>query len=114
MSRRNAFLARQEATQQAYIEASERVTRQLMVDSMMIVLNRDFGFGFDRIKKLVDALTETYDQYHDALDGGVEADYVQEKLDAAIRAIMQGKEEFCPFRERYPEIKAITYKPRKQ
>lgn len=103
------FLARQRAERQAYIEASERVTRQLMVDCMMLVLNDEFGFGYDRIKRVMNAMEEKYNLYHDALDGGPEADYFQEKLDEAISRIMRDREKFYPFRERYPEIKEITY-----
>lgn len=106
---KNDFLARRRAEKQAYIQASERVTRQLMADCMMVVLNEEFGFGYDRIKRMMDAMQEKYDLCHAALDGGPEADYMQEKLDTAIRRIMKDRETFYPFRERYPEIKEITY-----
>jgi len=106
---KNAFLEKQRVIQQEYIRVSERVTRQLMVDCMMVVLNEEFGFGYDRIKRVVDTLVVRYDQYHDALDGGPEADYVQEKLDEAISRIMKDRERFYTFRERYPDIKTITY-----
>lgn len=106
---KNDFLARQRAERQAYMQASERVTRQLMADCMMLVLNDEFGFGYDRIKRVMNAMQEKYNLYHDALDGGPEADYFQEKLDAAIRRIMKDRETFYPFKERYPEIKEITY-----
>ena len=109
MGGKNAFLAKQRAERQAYIQASERVTRQLMADCMMLVLNEDFGFGYDRIRRMMDAVIAKYDLFHDALDGGPEADYMQEKLDDAIRRIMKDRETFYPFRERYPEIKEITY-----
>lgn len=109
MKCKNAYLEKQRATQQEYIRVSERVTRQLMVDCMMVVLNEEFGFGYDRIRRVVDALIVRYDQYHDALDGGPEADYLQEKLDEAISRIMKDRERFYTFRERYPDIKAISY-----
>ena len=106
---KSGFLARQRAERQAYIQASERVTRQFMADCMMVVLNDEFGFGYDRIKRAMNAMQEKYNLYHDALDGGPEADYVQEKLDAAIRRIMKGRGTFYPFKERYPEIKEINH-----
>lgn len=106
---KNAFLAKQAAVRQAYVEASENITRQMMVDSMIVVLNEEFGFGYDRIKRTMDALIQRYDAYHAALEGGPEADYTQEKIDAALRRIVRDREPFHPFAERYPEIKAITY-----
>lgn len=106
---KNAFLAKQKATQQAYIEASERVTRQLMADCVILELNEEFGFGYDRIRRVLDGVAEKYNHFHDALDGGPEADYVQEKLDEAMRRIVKDREPFIPFRERYPDIREFTY-----
>jgi len=110
MSRKekNAYLARQKAIRQAYVRASERVTQQLMVDCMILTLNEEFGFGYDRSRRAVDGLTKRYLHYYDALDGGPEADYAQEKLDDALRRVIKDQEPFHPFRERYPDIKEIT------
>lgn len=109
MRGKNAYLTKQEAVKQAFAQVGERVGQQLMSDCMMLTLNEEFGFGYDRIKRAFVSVMKKYNQYHDALDGGPEADYVQERLDAAIRRIMKDRERFCPFEERYPDIKKTTY-----
>lgn len=46
----------------------------------------------------------TYNQFHDALDGGTEADYWQEKLDRLLLDLLRDHQALIPFGERYPEI----------
>ena len=50
---------------------------------------------------------------HDALDGGTEADYWQEKLDRLLLDLLRDHQALIPFGERYPEIREITYGPRR-
>lgn len=111
--KKSGFLAQQEAIRQSYMQAAERITQQLMLDTLQITLNEEFGFGYDRIKKLTDAWGKTYNTFHDALNGGPEADYYQEKLDGLLRELLKDRQPLIPFRERYPEIKEITYGRRK-
>lgn len=111
--KQSGYLAKERALRQAFMQAAERVTQQLMLDTIQVTLHEKFGFGYDRIKKLTDAWGKCYTMYHDALDGGPEADYWQEKLDSALRDVMKDRQELIPFRDRYPEIKEITYGKRK-
>lgn len=113
MAKNNSYLAKIQNEKAVLMQVTERITRQLMLDCTQIVLNREFGFGYDRLKKLADLLMEAYDQYHDAADGGVEADYWQEKLDRALLDIIQDKQPLIPFKQRYPEIKEIRYDKRR-
>ena len=53
--KQSGFMEKQLAIRQALIQASERVTQQLMLDTLQVAIHNEFGFGYDRIKKLTDA-----------------------------------------------------------
>ena len=76
-------------------------------------VKRECMAPYDRIKRLTDAWSACYNQFHDALDGGVEADYWQEKLDSLLRDVLKDHQPLIPFRERYPEIREVSYGGRK-
>lgn len=105
----NAYLQRQEIAKKIYAEKNVRVEKQMMLDTLEIALNQEFGFGYDRIKRLVDAWTELYDHYHLALEGEMESDVTQEHLDRALKAIVGDRQEFYTFAERYQDIKQCKY-----
>ena len=95
---------------QALIESTERVTQQLMMDTLQITLH-EFGWGYDRIMKLTKAWADAYNHYHDTLDvKNVEADVLRVHLDRELTDILKGHQDLIPFEERYPEIKEIAYK----
>lgn len=100
--KQSAYLIQQRETRRRLVQAAERVT-----------LHQEFGFGYDRIKRLTDAWSKTYAQFHDDLDGGTEADCWQEKLDRLLLDLLRDHQALIPFRERYPEIREITYGPRR-
>ena len=94
---------------QALIEATERVTQQLMMDTLQITLH-EFGWGYDRIMKLTKAWSDAYNHYHDTLDvKNVEADVLRVHLDRELADILKGRQDLIPFEDRYPEIKEIVY-----
>ena len=111
--KQSAYLIQQRETRRRLVQAAERVTQQLMLDTLQVTLHQEFGFGYDRIKRLTDAWSKTYNQFHDALDGGTEADYWQEKLDRLLMDLLRDHQALIPFGERYPEIREITYGPRR-
>ena len=94
-------------------ERSFGVIGQFWETYLQVTLHQEFGFGYDRIKRLTDAWSQTYNQFHDALDGGTEADYWQEKLDRLLLDLLRDHQALIPFGERYPEIREITYGPRR-
>lgn len=53
--KKSGYLARERIVRQEYMSATERVTQQLMLDTLQVTLHREFGFGYDRIKRLTDA-----------------------------------------------------------
>ena len=112
--KQSGFMAKQLAMRQALIEASERVTQQLMMDTLQIVLHNELGFGYDRIMRITEAWGSEYNHYHDALSiKHVEADVLRVHLDRELADILKGHQDLIPFEARYPEIREITYGSKK-
>lgn len=108
--KQSGFMEKQLAMRQALMDATERVTQQLMMDTLQITLH-EFGWGYDRIMKLTKAWADAYNHYHDTLDvKNVEADVLRVHLDRELTDILKGNQDLIPFEERYPEIKEIAYK----
>lgn len=113
----NAYLKRQTAIHQKYLDIGEEMGMQKMWDYVQIVLRdpdimgKDV-FGAERLKKIFEGLKEVSSYYHTAFTDDKEADWYQEKMDSQLREVW-GKE-LSPFFERYPYIKQLGYdKPRK-
>ena len=107
--KQSGYMAKQLAMRQALIDATERVTQQLMMDTLQITLH-EFGWGYDRIMKLTKAWADAYNHYHDTLDlKNVEADVLRVHLDRELADILKGHQDLIPFEDRYPEIKEIVY-----
>jgi hypothetical protein len=93
------------------------IVGQYDADTIIIALAEEFGFGYDRIMRLLRRWTEVRDTYEGALSPqkDPEGDVKQEHLDARIRAIMAkaGKEaDFLSFAKRYPAIDDVDYNGR--
>lgn len=58
--KQSAYLIQQRETRRRLVQAAERVTQQLMLDTLQVTLHQEFGFGYDRIKRLTDAWGQTY------------------------------------------------------
>lgn len=52
MSKQSGFMAKQLAIRQALIDDTERVTCELMSETLWLTLHEEFGWGYDRIAKL--------------------------------------------------------------
>ena len=117
MGGNNAYLRKQQAVNQGFLDLGEQIATQKMWDYIQIVLRdpKVMGkdtFGPKRLAKIYTALKEMKDEYHTAFTSDKEADYYQEKLDSQLREIW--KDKTLPFYERYPDIKKIKYdKPKK-
>ena len=108
--KQSGFMAKQLAMRQALIDATERVTQQLMMDTLQIVLHNELGFGYDRIMRITKAWGSEYNHYHDVFNvKHAEADVLRVHLDRELADILKGRQELIPFEDRYPEIKEITY-----
>ena len=109
--KQSGYMAKQLAMRQAIIDATERVTQQLMMDTLQIVLHNELGFGYDRIMRITKAWGSEYNHYHDVFNvKHAEADVLRVHLDRELADILKGHQDLIPFEERYPEIKEITYK----
>ena len=89
MAKKNAFLAKQTALQNAYFEAGLRCGRQQIIDMVSLVL-RDSSimgkdvFGKDRLLKIVKGVGDYIDKYQPAWEKNDETDYYRAKLDDAL------------------------------
>ena len=109
---KNDFLRKQRARDEAVFEAGERIGMQRMWDAVQLalrnpeVMSKD-TFGRQRLEKFYAGIKGEIEQYHKAFTKDVEADYLQEKLDAALGEIWG--EDLTPFHERYSELKQYGY-----
>ena len=112
--KQSGYMAKQLAMRQALIDATERVTQQLMMDTLQIVLHNELGFGYDRIMRITKAWGCEYNHYHDVFNvKHAEADVLRVHLDRELADILKGHQNLIPFEERYPETKEITYGSKK-
>ena len=108
--KQSGFMAKQLAMRQALIDATERVTQQLMMATLQIVLHNELGFGYDRIMRITKAWGSEYNHYHDVFNvKHAEADVLRVHLDRELADILKGHQDLITFEERYPEIKEIAY-----
>ena len=114
MAKKSGLIQRQRASEDAMYNAGNRVGLQKMTDFFIIALNDPdvMGkgvLGYDRLRKLLDAVEVLQEKYKDAFDPRKkEADVAQDKIDERIKKIV-GDRPFMPFEERYPELKKCKY-----
>lgn len=114
MAKKNDYLARQKNKEKVLQEATRQTYVQYMTDLIMLTLNdpevmgKD-AFGYVRLKKVLEAMSQNYDRYFDALTLNPEADYARVKMDEALRRICGDAEDFLPFEKRYDWLPEITY-----
>lgn len=107
MAKGNAYLNKLAERDKEMLHACSNIFKQYMFDCIAITLNESFGFGADRLKEVNERLTETCDTYQQALMVDTESDYYRSKLDEKLKQILNGKMEFYPFEERYPNMRRI-------
>lgn len=106
---KSGMLERLKAEKSALVETSSRIEKQFMLDTLQMTMRREFGWGYDRIKRLTDAWGDVYNDAHLALEGKMESDIAQEHIDRELRAIVGENQAFYSFSERYPEIRQLNY-----
>lgn len=100
----NGYIKRRDARVNVYREAEQDTTVQFMTDMLMLTLNdpdvmgKDV-FGKKRLAKVIKAWGEKWDLFHGALELGEDREYIQAKLDEALRRIIG--DALIPFPERY-------------
>lgn len=111
MAKKSGYLQKQALIQRVYIEAAEAVMKQFMVDTLQIAINDEFGFGPERLERLVKKWGEVYSKYYPCLNASSssEADYQREKLDEELRGLLPEGFDWLDFETRYPDLKRIKY-----
>lgn len=108
MAKKSGYLQRQQAALDVMQDISIRQGQQWALDCLLIALHRQ-GWGFDRIKRLLDATDDIAKYYSPALHPCMEQDVFIARMDDELRDIVKGKQEFYDFSARYPEIKIAGY-----
>ena len=87
----------------ALCEAQRRFTIQQCADMMLIAAHEAFGFGPERLRRLMETYQTVFDEYADmALEDGQtdkDIEYTKGKLDRALKSICG--DWFVPWEERY-------------
>lgn len=110
MNGKNAWIEKQKAVKNTVMHSAENLTKQYMLDTLCIAIHESEGWGYNRIKRLLNAWMETQEEYRLALNpSNNEADVAQEHLDRMLIQIINGKQDLIPFAKRYPELKGIKY-----
>lgn len=111
MANKNAFIAEQRRKMLAAANEGMRHGEQYTVDCVQIALHERFGWGYDRIKKLIDAVIEISDYYAPSMQrSNIEQPIYQERMDNALLAFIGDRQPFAPFAERYQLITEQSYK----
>lgn len=103
MAKQNAFLAKMEAMAEARCRAERRFTLQQCADMLLIAANEEFGFGPDRLRRLLTAYQTAWNEYASMViedsDSDRSIEYTRAKTDEKLRQICG--EWFQPWEERY-------------
>lgn len=102
----SAYLQRLAAAKQEYARVGEQFGEQLSIDLMQIALHRQ-GWGYERIKRLIDDMNGLSKYYDAAFHKNPEQEVWQARMDAEILDIIKGQTRFYTFEERYPAINTI-------
>ena len=104
----NDYAKRLERMKRDLLNRGMLVGEQYAIDCTMIALHR-LGWGYDRIKRLFDLVTELSDYYAETLHLGMEQDVMQERMDRELRGIVKDRQEFADFSARYPDVQTLGY-----
>lgn len=111
----SGLLNRQQDAYDRKLSAMQNTLHQYMIDTLMICLHEDFGYGFDRCIRVVDKWVETFRAYWPAMELQDESDVFQVRMDTVLAEILAAhKDKFAPFPERYPYIKQLGYEPKRK
>ena len=114
MSKQSGFLVKQAAIQQKMIDDAQRITCELMAETLQITLHEEFGWGYDRLVKLDLLWRENYKHFLGAMNyKNPDADVLQVHLDRRLADVNKNRQPIDPFERRYQEIKPVTYNRKK-
>ena len=100
MAPKSGYLRAIEKAREEGFMTGQHFTRQLCMDQAAIVLNREFGFGADRLQRFNAAMVEMYGTYATIWNSdSKDVEYSKAAMDAALKQIYGDK--FQPWEERY-------------
>lgn len=108
----NNYIAKRDADREKFFVAGCDLTAQQMFDMMCLalhdpeVMGKYRTIGAEQLKRIHDGMYKYEKMYHEAWTFTQESDYLQDKLDAALREIFG---EVVPFNERYPYQREWNY-----
>lgn len=113
MAKKNAFLEKQRAENQAYFNAGLQMGRQQILDMMSLTLNdpkyvKKDVFGGGRLNTVVIGIGEYIDLFQKAWERHDETDYYRAKLDDRLAEIY-GESLHDTFNERYEFCTEYNY-----
>lgn len=100
MAKNRSYLDRiQKAKKQGFL-MGQHFTRQLCMDQAGIILNREFGFGADRLERFNAGMIEMYAEFADVWNSDTnDVEYSKATMDRALKRIWGDR--FVPWKERY-------------
>lgn len=110
----NGYLQKQQAAIELALRAGTITGRQQVIDMLVLALNdpkimANDPFGEKRILRVVDGIEKKLELWEKAWTKDPEADYMREKMDAALNQAMPGQT-IVEFKERYEYVKEIKYR----
>ena len=100
MAKKNGLVDRIAQIRKETFLNSQHFTRQLVLDQAAIILNRDFGFGAERLQRFNAAMVEIYGEYADLWNTDTaDVEYSKATMDAALKQIYGDL--FLPWEIRY-------------
>lgn len=100
MAKKNALVDRMQQIRRETFLTTQHFTRQLCLDQASIVLNREFGFGAERLQKFNAAMVELYGEFADIMNADTkDIEYSKATMDAALKQIYG--DSFIPWEVRY-------------
>lgn len=103
--KRNSFLDRVQKVNAENMRTAQYINERQCLDAMIVALNEEFGFGKDRIRRVISAYVRNRKEIANMFmddkksNGDKMLNYSKEKLDRTLRQFMG--EQFPPFEERY-------------
>ena len=100
MAKRNALVDRIGQIHKETFLNAQHFTRQLVLDQAAIILNREFGFGAERLQRFNAAMVEIYGEYADLWNADTaDVEYSKATMDTALEQIYGDL--FLPWEVRY-------------
>lgn len=100
MAKKNGLVDRIAQIRKETFLNSQHFTRQLVLDQTAIILNREFGFGAERLQRFNAAMVEIYGEYADLWNADTaDVEYSKATMDAALKQIYGDL--FLPWEVRY-------------